>query len=117
MFLFFVFWAIFFLIWIQPKKGVVSYSFEDKIFATVGIFNLVCLSPLPKEVTAYFSKISIFIVMLIIFLCFDFFAFHYIRRVRRKKIELNKKEVMFLSIFYFIVFYLLPQILSLLNIS
>ncbi|MFH1655508.1 MAG: hypothetical protein ABH954_02730 [Candidatus Omnitrophota bacterium] len=117
MFLFFVFWAIFFLIWLQPKKGVVSYSFEDKIFASVGMFNLVFLSPLPKELAASFSKMSVFFVMIIIFLCFDFFALNYIMRIKRKNIELNKKEVVFLSIFYFVVFYLLPQILSLFNIS
>ncbi|MBM3252615.1 MAG: hypothetical protein FJZ11_07565 [Candidatus Omnitrophica bacterium] len=117
MFLFYLFWAIFFFIWIQPKKGLVSYSFEDKIFATIGIFNLVFLSPLPRDLLSFFSKATIFVLIAVMFLCFDYFALNYIIRLTRKQIELNKKEVIFLSIFYFVIFYISPQILSLLNIS
>ena len=116
MFLFYLFWAIFFLIWIQPRKGIVSYSFEDKIFATVGIFNLVFLSPLSKDLIFSFPKLVSLFVVIAMFLCFDIFAIIYIRRLLRKKDQLNKKEAVFLSIFYFIVFYVLPQTLALINI-
>jgi len=112
LFLIYLFWVIFFLVWIQPKRGILSYKFTDKVFATLGIINFFFLCPIALDLFSFLTQKISLAGIVTTYLLFDSYAIFYLIKIKRKRIALNKKEAVFLTYFYFVIFYFLPQILS-----